>query len=956
MSKQRKLSTETRRVQRARSRFRATSFVGRRAELEGLLDLLERGRLVTVLGPPGIGKTRVAERVLEREGLGAEWHCDLTDAASVDDVCAAVGRTLDVPMGAAESDGAVALVGDALAARGPVLLCLDNFESVAACAAQTIAAWLEQALDARFLVTSRERLCLSGELVFDLGPLSLPDDDGDPTAGDAAQLFLERARAIGGGDRLVEEDAPAVGALVRRLDGNPLAIELAAARLRVLTASEILESLSRCLDMFARNAVDAPLRHASLRGAIMWSWEMLKPWEQAALAQFSVFRGGFGLQAASAVVDLSAYPGAPPAVDVLQALRDKSLIFRAPARKEPGRARFGLYACIRELGREKLAEMGGRDAAEARHARHFLEEARARRAEMDGPDGIAARRHVAAEAENLLAVHRRALGRAAPTAEDAAAAMEIALTLHAVLSMHGPYALLQSLLTEALGAPHALDVPAPLRARTLEARGHVQGSMGRGQEQQMRDLHEALALAESADDAALVGQTLMTTAHVLTLHGRNEEAEASVLRALRLASSPPAQRPGSRRLEGRALAMLGLVRLMRGRIAEAAELFERALRVHREAGDLLAEPMTTLRLALVRMDLGCFEEADACGRRAQQLFHETGHRRNEAAAIDSRALLEQARGRPELAEPLYREAVRMMRAIGARREEGIVLVEFGTLHETLDRRGDARDCYEQALDRLSGCEPAWHACALVYLGRLEADEGRVAEARAHFAEAEREGGHERRVREALESARGHLDLALARAALLAGDLAAAQQNAKCAQERLAAAGAEDVIESRLARGELARAIERYAAERIDAAPPSSGGSVPEHVARSAARSISRAQGAPPAGAGACLEVHGEGMWFRTSGGERVSLAHHRALCLLLQCLVARRLAAPGAALRVEELIAAGWPDERVHPRAGASRVYVAVHALRDLGLRGILVRRNAGYLIDPSVEIVQIDP
>jgi predicted ATPase len=284
-------------------RVRRNSFIGRQTDFEALQGALVHEPLVTILGPPGIGKTRLAERCFEECEGATAWLCDLTETTSVDEICGAVSRVLDIPLGQDGSAAGVEQLGVALAARGPVLLVLDNFESVVAYAAATVGKWLRQAPAARFLVTSRERLRLTGEIAFDLGPLTMPEDNGDAGAFEAVQLFVARAKAVQRGYALTEEEAPLVAELVRMLDGNPLAIELAAARMRVLTTVDLLESLPRHLDVFAGNTIDASRRHLTLRDAVLWSWSGLKPWEQAALAQCAVFRGGFDMPAAQGVLD-----------------------------------------------------------------------------------------------------------------------------------------------------------------------------------------------------------------------------------------------------------------------------------------------------------------------------------------------------------------------------------------------------------------------------------------------------------------------------------------------------------------------------------------------------------------------------------------------------------------------------------------------------------------------------
>ncbi len=173
------------------------------------------------------------------------------------------------------------------------------------------------------------------------------------------QLFVARSRAVRSDFALTDADAPAVAAIVRALEGIPLAIELCAARMGILGLGQILPRLARRLDLLVTGARGAPRRHATLREAIAWSWDLLEPWEQEALAQASVFRGGFSLDAAEAVLDLGA--DAPPVLDVVQSLHEKSLVrvvSRPPGVAWPS-ARYGLFESVRELAEEKLDQRGG---------------------------------------------------------------------------------------------------------------------------------------------------------------------------------------------------------------------------------------------------------------------------------------------------------------------------------------------------------------------------------------------------------------------------------------------------------------------------------------------------------------------------------------------------------------------------------------------------------------------
>ena len=233
-----------------------TSFVGRDADLAAIDDLFQgNNRLVTLVGPPGAGKTRLALEYartrldeLGHPGCGGVWFCDIGEARSEGGVCRAVARALDVGLTseaiAAES---VSRMAAAIAARGPMLLILDNFEHVARSAADVILPWLQQAAEVELLVTSRVRLAIQGEAMFDVGPLLLPppSPSGEASLGsDAVELLVQRARAVRHDFTPTSTDVPLLAELVRRLDGLPLAIELAGARLGILGPKQLLERLS----------------------------------------------------------------------------------------------------------------------------------------------------------------------------------------------------------------------------------------------------------------------------------------------------------------------------------------------------------------------------------------------------------------------------------------------------------------------------------------------------------------------------------------------------------------------------------------------------------------------------------------------------------------------------------------------------------------------------------------
>jgi predicted ATPase len=383
-----------------------STFFGRARELEKLDALFANNEhIVTLFGAAGAGKTRLALRYAELrsskyEPHGGAWFCDLTDAREESTLYAAVAEALGISSARRGASPAMrdALSG-AIAARGCALVVLDNCEQIVDAVASAVTAWHRAAPETRFVATSRERLRIEGESVLEVPPLGLPDSD-DVAGAESVQLFVDRARRVRAGYELSGSEAPAVAEIVRRLDGLPLAIELAAARAGVMGARTLLERLTRPLDVLTHGHRDASQRQRTMRGAIEWSWALLDGAERLALAQASVFRGGFSVEAAERVLDLSSVGGAPSVVEVVESLRDKSLLRAYESSETPGEMRLGMYVSIREFASEQLAQDPESTAeTQRRHTEYFLAIA---------DEWMDARSlHARVEFENLAAVHAR---------------------------------------------------------------------------------------------------------------------------------------------------------------------------------------------------------------------------------------------------------------------------------------------------------------------------------------------------------------------------------------------------------------------------------------------------------------------------------------------------------------------------------------------------------------------
>lgn len=697
-------------------------FVGRRAELAALAARFDDGaRLVTVLGAGGTGKTRfVIHYATDWRGdwPGGVHFCDLSDARSLEGVLSAVAVALDVRLG---KDEPAAQLGHAIAGRGRCLVILDNFEQVAVHAAATVGRWADRAADATFLVTSRERLHLAGEQLLPLAPLSVADE--------AVDLFVLRARAHQPGFAIDARNRAAVERIVVLLEGLPLAIELAAARIRVLSPAQIVERLADRFRLLG-GAGGHSARQATLRAAIDWSWDLLAAWEQAAFAQCSVFEGGFALEAAEAVLDLSAWPDAPPAIDAVQSLVDKSLLRswlpHAQRRLDIDEPYFGMYLSVHEYAAAKCRaspHAGERDV-DVRHGRYYAasgsDEAIGRLPMAGGTQRL---RAMALDLDNLVAACRRALARVDPPVAVAAyrAAWE-------VLMRQGPFALGASLGAQVLALP---GLAGRLRAAACRTRGNALLALSLMEEAQAM-FREALTIAREAGDRRSEGSLLRSLGTIDQRQGRMDDARAGFEAALVI------QRDlGDRLAESTTLANLGFLDNDQGRTEAARDHYNRAIAIDAESGNRHGVAHVRNLLGVLRAEQGDLAEARAHFEEALAIDREIDNRVAEGTTLTNLGCLHQDLGAMEEARVCFEQSLVIHREVGNRRFEGYVLGDLGRLHLHGGRSAEAEACLLQSLAitreshdrRIEGSE-------LRSLGDLYASQGRLDEARAILREAE----------------------------------------------------------------------------------------------------------------------------------------------------------------------------------------------------------------------------
>jgi predicted ATPase/class 3 adenylate cyclase len=615
-----------------------TPLLGREEQVATLSALLrgDGGRLVTLTGPGGIGKTRLAVQVaaeLVDAFADGVWFVHLSRLTDPEMVVPTIAQTL----GLKESGGTpLTDLLQAYVAERHLLLVLDNFEQVVE-AAPDLASLLGHSPGLRLLVTSRVTMRLRGEHEYALSPLALPDPQHLPPPERLSQyaavaLFIERAQAARHDFTVTSANAPAIAEICARLDGLPLAIELAASRVRVLLPEALLARLATQLTLLTGGPRDAEERQQTMRNTLAWSYDLLKPEERRLFRRLAVFAGGCTLEAAEAIC--AAPAGAVPlGLDVLEGLSrlvDHSLVQQ---REEDGEARFGMLQVIREYARERLEasseqvnEAGSEGEALRRaHAAYYLAMAERAEPELIGPEQGAWLRRLEDELDNL----RAALGWARERGERGAATeVETGLRLVAALSrfwhvrghLREAQAWVEALM--ALAGPVTADavdpVSASVRARALLTRGLLallQGDRTAAEPWQ----EQAAALAQAAGDRR-------TTAYALISLGRLAWDQSDWERAASRfeASLTLFRQLGDRRGTGIALNSLALILLRQGELERAAANLAESLALARQVGDPRSIANALFNLGHVEWRRGEMAQAEALGQEALALSRDLG--------------------------------------------------------------------------------------------------------------------------------------------------------------------------------------------------------------------------------------------------------------------------------------------------------------------------------------------
>lgn len=879
-----------------------------RPEVEAALEarFASGANPVVVYGPPGSGKS----------ALVFEWAATMGEAAHIVDVQEVTNEEgladrIAVQLGAVEQVGEEAVVR-LLRAAGSAVVVLDDCDRSADAVTAAVSRWRDLAPQVRWVTTSRQRLSVDGAEFVAVGAMKQQE---------ALELFAVRAGAARPGFEVSDELRPIVEGLIAELDYLPLALELAAARASTLGPAEIARRLPQRFQILRG-------RGTTLEAAVALSWDLLDETERSVLAQCVVFRGGFGIDAAEAVVKLP--PEGPWLVDVLESLVHKSLLRSVEPGAVAGEVRFEMLASIREY----VAQVGEAPVGLVeRHAVWALDSCRELTYRMRRRGGADARARLELEQSNLLAALERAT--------DPVVLADLAMTLDKSFRLRGSHTRWESVLQAARAHETKLDVSR--RALLRRAWGELQLLRG--------NFDEAVTALQSAAEDAIAADERVTLAWTHFLRGELERRRGRLSEALtHLEDAIEAARDtGIQHVERMALGHRAAVLVDVGRHAEARAAISAMERLP-ASDDLRDEAHLRKRVAYAQHYLGNVDEQLRLTREALELARESGDHRLEAICIQGLGDAAFVRGAYDEALATWAEALERHRANGAAEVEGALLGNLGTLQHRLNRFEEARRSYRDALSihATTGAKP-YEAVVWFGLGVLELEQGHFEDAAAALSRAlelqeaignQSEIGSCRLVRAWIDRCRGRTGEEDLSAAVGAFDAAGDEEWSALAHFTAHPVGGSPEVEDETVRLCFEALAGQSTADRSRL-----------HV-RAACAMMLQVGGAPSVQASrrAALEIAPDASWFETDEG-RVDLRRRKAPRHILARLLELRATDPGEAIDVYEAFEVGWPGEVATVEAAADRVYWAVRTLRKLGLEPFLMTNDRGYLLDPQADL-----
>lgn len=711
-----------------------TTLIGREEEIGSIGSRLldEDVRLLTLLGPPGIGKTRLAIEVASemqdhfRDGVYFVGLAPINDAGLVT-------ATIAQSLGLREVGGQTfaTLLANYLRDKEALLL-LDTFEQVIEAAPQVVEL-LTACPTLKVLVTSREALHVRGERQFPVQPLEMPPTGSRLPASElmtypAVQLFMERAQAVKPQFELTGENAAAVASICARLDGLPLALELAAARIKLFPAHEIAARLDRSLPLLTGGARDLPARQQTLRGAIQWSYDLLDEEEKELFARLGVFVGGCDLNAVEALFQGPEDHDGHEVADLLtqvESLLDKNLIqqvkWRAGQSQEP---RFSMLETMRQYALERLAERGQEARARAGMARYYLRLVEAAEPELKGAGQAAWLNRLEVEHDNL----RVALSWFAERG-DAQRGLQMSGMLWRFWYVRGYFTEGRRWLAQFLSMPGA-ETRNAARARALNGAGNL--AYNQADYTTGHALHEeSMSISKELGDRLSYAASLNNIG--IILRRRGEYARARLMFEEAIETNREINNPHWQAIN---LNNLGNVLFDQGDYASARAYQEESLGIFTALEDEWGIAMSTNDLGRIVFDQGDYATANVLYERSLALQRKMGDRRGIASSLLSLGLVAHHRSDYARARELYDLALAEFRDLGDRRGISEALHNIG---KTVNRLGDyatARTLFEESLqirkelaDKREISE-SHNNLGIVYLAQ-----GELEQAQEHFMES-----------------------------------------------------------------------------------------------------------------------------------------------------------------------------------------------------------------------------
>ncbi|HZT97688.1 MAG TPA: tetratricopeptide repeat protein [Chloroflexota bacterium] len=699
-----------------------TLLIGREHDEAHVVSLFNREtvRLVTLTGPGGVGKTRLAYRASRTLADVSGERIVLVSLGQVPEpgmVLTAIAGACEAPQTSAEA--ILENIRQAIGERR-VLLVLDNFEHVLD-AATIVAELLASCSGLRVLATSREPLRLRAEHAVQVPPLAFPGADETLTLGEivrysAPAVFLDRVRAAAPETQLTDSDAGAVSEICRRLDGLPLALELAAPRLRHLNAGELARALREGLAAEGEGFRDLPERQRTMRAAVAWSYNLLNEPEKVVFRSVSVFSGGFDASAAGTVVSTVL----PTVSAILHSLTAKNLLVCETAN---GERRFRMLEVIREFAAAELSKLGETGRASDAHAAYFLDLSERVGPGVVGPSSAASLKALEAEEPNLRVALQWLVGR-----RDAARGLRLCTAISRYWQFQSGLVEGRQWIEEFLSLDQTVEPE--FRSRAFDAVANL-AYLTSDYSAAARSWEQCRVLARSVSDDGILGWALNGLGLVTVATGKYLEAVPMLEEAVRLQ-----RHQGDLFGLATALNNLGSAILYLGNLDRAEALYREALAVYQSLGEEIPTmPNTLNNLAQVALSRGDVGEAYALASQALEAAQRLPRPVPAVLAMTHLGNVALAQGDGEEAEDWYTRGLEVARKVGLRRDEALLLSNLSIVARN---RGDLVAARALALEALDLNRRLGHSRNLAYahldLANVAREDGAIEEARHHYRE------------------------------------------------------------------------------------------------------------------------------------------------------------------------------------------------------------------------------